>query len=140
MAEARRAAAWLAQAGNDAAHARYALQGEFHAQACYAAQQAVEKALKALLIQSGSPASRTHSVIGLRRELQAVGIDIPPDVLSLPEAQELTKQNIETRYPLGDADDPPFALFGPEQASRSVDCADRVVAMARSILVGDGSG
>lgn len=134
MSERRRAATWLAQAQNDAAHARYALQGGFHAHACYGAQQAVEKALKALLLHAGGDIGRTHSVVGLRRALAEAGVVIPENVLSMAEAQELTRHNIETRYPLGDAEDPPFALFGPEQAGRAVDCAERVLEMAKQAL------
>lgn len=129
-----RAFAWLAQADNDLAHARHAADGGFHAQACYAAQQAVEEALKALLLHAGGDAGRTHSIIGLRKALRSVGIEIPADILSLEEAQDLTRMNIETRYPLGDAEDAPFELFGPEQAGRAITVAERILPLSRQAM------
>ncbi|OOG24811.1 hypothetical protein B1C78_08295 [Thioalkalivibrio denitrificans] len=134
MNQSTRARAWLAQAENDLAHARHAVQGGFFAQACYAAQQAVEKALKGLLLHSGGEAGRTHSIIGLRKALKEGGIELPADVLSLDEAQDLTRMNIETRYPLGDAEDAPFELFGPEQAARAIAVADRVLPLCRHAI------
>jgi len=131
-----RAIAWLGQAANDLAHARHASDGGFFAQACYAAQQAADKALKALLLHAGHHAGRIHSVVGLRRRLGEAGIEIPDDVLSLADAQELTRLNIETRYPLGDAEDAPFELFGPGHARRAIEIADRVVGLTREILDG----
>jgi len=126
--------AWLAQARKDEAHARYALEGGFHAHACYSAQQAVEKALKALLLRAGEAAGRTHSVVGLRRALSEASVTIPDDVLSLAEAQDMTRLNIETRYPLGDAEDAPFELFGLEQADRAVAVAGRVLWFVEAVL------
>ncbi|MEA3276733.1 MAG: HEPN domain-containing protein [Pseudomonadota bacterium] len=134
MAESLRARAWRAQAVNDAAHARYSMEGGFHAQACYAAQQAVEKALKALLLHTGREASHTHSIVGLRRALEEAGVEVPESVLSLAEAQDLTRLNIETRYPLGGAEEAPFELFGSEQAQRMVGVAGRVVTMIEGVL------
>ena len=134
MNQSSRAHVWLAQAANDAEHARYSKEGDFYAQACYAAQQAVEKALKALLLHAGGEAGRTHSVVGLRRNLEQVGIAIPDEIMSLADAQDLTRVNIETRYPLGDAEDPPYELFGAEQAERLVTIAERVLSMTKELL------
>ena len=134
MAGLGRARVWLSQAANDAAHARYSMEGGFHAQACYAAQQAVENALKALLLHAGVECDRTHSVVGLRRDLAQAGVPIPDDVMSLADAQDLTRVNIETRYPLGDAEEPPHELFGIEQAQRLVAIAEAVVRTVRGVL------
>jgi HEPN domain-containing protein len=133
--------AWLAQARADAEHAGYALDGGFHAHSCYSAQQAVEKALKALLLVSGSEIGRTHSVVGLRRALAEAGVEVPEAILSRSEAQDLTRLNIETRYPLGDAEDAPFELFGEDQAKRVVAIAARVVGFVSEVLGGlEGGG
>jgi HEPN domain-containing protein len=129
-----RAGTWLAQAANDVAHAQHAYHGRFYSQACYGAQQAVEKALKALLLHTGKDGGRTRSILGLRQALQEAGIEIPEEVLSLQAAQELTRHNIDTRYPLGDGEDAPFELFGDTQAKASIDCAIRVVELARSVV------
>ena len=75
-------------------------------------------------------------VVGLRRRLGEAGIEIPDDVLSLTDAQELTRLNIETRYPLGDAEDAPFELFGREHARRAIEIAGRGVGLTQEILDG----
>ena len=134
MSRRSRARTWLAQAASDAAHARYAGAGGFFAQACYSAQQAVEKALKALLLDAGEDIGRTHSVVGLRRALREAGVEVPEDVLSMEQAQELTRLNIETRYPLGDAEDAPFELFGSGQATHAIEIAERVVGLAQNVV------
>jgi HEPN domain-containing protein len=134
MSQRSRATTWLAQAANDVAHARHAYHGGFYSQACYGAQQAVEKALKALLLHAGEDIGRTHSIVGLRKALRVAGVEIPEEVLSLQTAQELTRLNIETRYPLGDGEDAPFELFGDAQAKSSIDCAGRVVELAKNVV------
>lgn len=134
MTARSRAGAWLEQAANDLAHARHSSSGGFFAQACYAAQQAAEKALKALLLHAGHDAGRSHSVVGLRRRLKEAAVEIPNDVLSLEDAQELTRLNIETRYPLGDAEDAPFELFGCEHARRAIEIAGRVVRLTQEVM------
>jgi HEPN domain-containing protein len=121
---------------NDLEHAKHSSAGGFFAQASYSAQQAAEKALKALLLHSGHDAGRTHSVVGLRKTLEAAGIEIPEATLSLEDAQELTRLNIETRYPLGEGEDAPFELFGREQARRAIDMAARVVGLGEVALGG----
>ncbi len=107
MTQSRRAEKWLSQGVNDARHARYSLSGGFYAQACYSAQQA--------------------SVLALRRLLQQSGITIPEEVLSQDEGRLLARMHVETRYPLGDADDAPFELFGETDARQATAIADRVV-------------
>lgn len=42
--------------------------------------------------------------------------------------------NIETRYPLGDAEDPPYELFSKEGADQAIDVAARVVVMAQQVI------
>ena len=56
--------AWLLQACNDLALARLASDNGFHAQACYSAAQAAEKALKGTLLELGQepPRPRTCSI------------------------------------------------------------------------------
>lgn len=127
MTQSRRAEKWLSQGVNDARHARYALNGGFHAQACYSAQQAVEKSLKALMLEAGQELERTHSVLALQRLLQDAGVTIPEDVLSQDEGRLLARMHVETWYPLGDADDAPFELFGETDARQATAIADRVV-------------
>ena len=59
-AEAER---WRRQAANDLAFARVALREEFHAQACFIAQQASEKAVKAVAYGLGERTVIGHSLV-----------------------------------------------------------------------------
>jgi len=55
-------ALWLRLADEDLAMARLALDQGIYRQTCFHAQQAVEKALKALLLARQGPYPRTHSL------------------------------------------------------------------------------
>lgn len=76
--------------------------------ACFHAQQAVEKALKAAMIVSGLEFQRTHDLEELAGRLADAGIAIP---LNEEELRRLTPYAVEFRY-----DDEPMPLVSPEQA------------------------
>lgn len=63
---------------------------------CFNAQQAAEKALKAVCIANNLEFPKTHSLIRLMDIIQAAGISIPANV---KEADTLTQFAVETRYP-----------------------------------------
>lgn len=63
---------------------------------CFDAQQAVEKALKALLVLKGVHVPRTHAISELITWLAELGLDIPADV---QEASALTDYAVAARYP-----------------------------------------
>jgi len=62
---------WLKQAEDELSMAKYLLQGGFYKGACYHAQQCVEKAAKAKLIEKGWDLERIHSM----ERLMALGRD-----------------------------------------------------------------
>jgi len=64
------AARWLSQAENDIAFAEVGLREGFYAQACFLAQQAAEKALKAVHYGKGARFVLGHSVLHLIQELE----------------------------------------------------------------------
>jgi len=64
---------------------------------CYHAQQAVEKALKALLVEKEIPPPRTHNILDLCIALQELGSNPP---LSEEESVFLTSV-YRARYPAG---------------------------------------
>ncbi len=64
--------------------------------ACFDAQQAVEKALKALLVLRGVQVPRTHAISELITMLAELGFEIPADV---QEASALTDYAVAARYP-----------------------------------------
>jgi HEPN domain-containing protein len=111
---------WLRLAKDDLAGARALLERDDVAPhlACYHAQQAAEKAIKARLTRRGVEFPRTHDLVALRALL-------PQDLqrrIDLDAAKELSAWAIEGRYP-GDA---PEATR--EQARHAVDLAIDIVA------------
>ena len=92
---------------------------------CFDAQQAVEKALKALLVLKGVQVPRTHAISELITMLADLGFDIPADV---QEASALTDYAVAARYP-GPAE--PVLVEDHEQA---VAIARVVVAWASRIV------
>lgn len=92
--------------------------------ACFHAQQAVEKALKAVMFLHGLEFRRTHDLEELAGTLADAGINLP---LGDDELRRLTPYAVEFRY-----DDEPMPLVSPEQAvsytSRMLAWADKALA------------
>jgi len=63
---------------------------------CFDAQQAAEKAIKALLLYRGVVFPFVHDLAELVTVLQRNGEEVPP---SIAEAARLTRFAVETRYP-----------------------------------------
>lgn len=59
---------WMAIANREIQAAETLGQAELYAEACFWCQQAVEKALKALLVYQGKEFSKTHSLIALAKQ------------------------------------------------------------------------
>ncbi|HHL34256.1 MAG TPA: HEPN domain-containing protein [Desulfobulbaceae bacterium] len=88
---------WLARAQGDLAIASATLpEGAFLEDLCFHAQQAAEKALKAISIHHDIPFLYTHDLDKLTTDLKHSGIEIPPAV---EEATILTTFAWEARYP-----------------------------------------
>jgi len=88
---------WLARAKGDLAIARAPLpEGAFYEDLCFHAQQAAEKALKAVYQHHGLVFRYTHDIEELVRGLQEKGLLIPPEVV---DADALTSFAWEARYP-----------------------------------------
>ena len=67
----------------------------FYEDLCYQAQQAVEKALKGLLIYYGAEPEHTHNIEILLTEIKKF-TDVPD---SIKDAVQLTIYAVQTRYP-----------------------------------------
>ncbi len=85
--------------------------------ACWHAQQAAEKALKAALSAAGQDVPRTHNLVALRAQLKT---DVA-NALDITELAELTAWAVESRYP-GDWDEPTA-----DDAHRAASIAVRVL-------------
>lgn len=88
---------WLAHAKSDFNLAGLGLnQDVLPEQICFHAQQAVEKAFKAVLLSCKLDFPFTHDLEELLDTLETAGIEIPPD---LSDVGILTPYAVETRYP-----------------------------------------
>lgn len=91
---------------------------------CFHAQQAVEKALKAVLIANGIPPTKTHNIRTLLDLL-------PPDVVPPEEVEDaagLTDYAVISRYP-GD-----FESIDEKEYKETVQLAETVVFWAERII------
>ena len=87
----RRARSNFARSAADPAHPDILLED-----LCFDAQQAAEKAIKAVLVHRRIRFPRTHAIADLLSLAAENGVQIPPDVLV---ATDLTTHAVETRYP-----------------------------------------
>ncbi len=122
---ANRARDWFAQAEMDLAFAETARAGGTHDWACFAAQQAAEKAVKGLHLFLGQEAWG-HVVARLLRELPLT----PPDDL-VDRAMVLDNFYVSSRYPNGHPDGAPFEHFGRIQSSEACDHARQIIDFVR---------
>ncbi|MDX1661346.1 MAG: HEPN domain-containing protein, partial [Gemmatimonadota bacterium] len=102
---ASRAADWIRQAERDLEHARRSAEMGDHEWACFAAHQAAEKALKAVLQDHGAEA-RGHALRSLLRGVsEAIGEELEEYEA---DARELDRHYIPTRYPNSVPEGAPF--------------------------------
>lgn len=112
---------WLERARSDINLGRTPLRakGVLPEDACYHAQQCVEKALKGLLTYLEIEYPRTHVIETLLDLLRVNQTDIPVNV---DKAYELTQYAVQTRYP-GD-----WEPVSKKEARRALDLASLVLA------------
>ncbi|MGH8979399.1 MAG: HEPN domain-containing protein [Acidimicrobiales bacterium] len=123
---------WLRWANEDLAAARHsAADSEIASRvACGLAQQAAEKAIKALLVASDVDPPKAHNLVRLARMLTVV---VANRLLDL-ELEDLTRWAIEGRYP-GDLDE-----ATDQDAARTIAVASEVTALAHAALGEGGNG
>jgi HEPN domain-containing protein len=121
---------WMRQAKRDMEMAKKAMEDGFYEWSCFAAQQAAEKAVKAVFQKIGSIAWG-HSVSDLLKVL-AKRMPVPNDVLGC--AKGLDRYYIPARYPNGFDSGSPFEYFTEEDARNAILYCRRVVEFCESIL------
>lgn len=89
---------------------------------CFLAQQAVEKYLKAFLVQHGVEPQRSHDLNSLRSECAALDADVGRFVT---ECSVLNNYAVSPRYPMG------IARPGEVEAQAAVAAAERIRAVIR---------
>jgi len=122
---------WMAQADRDLDHARHALDAKDFEWAAFAAQQAAEKALKALALSLGGE-PWGHSLTALAEALPA---RVRPDEELLDCAKHLDKHYIPARYPNGFDSGYPGKLYTASEARSAIADATKIIAHCRDHLV-----
>ena len=121
---------WLRHAQSDLNLARLASHRPdvLPEQACFHAQQAAEKALKAALLHRRIDFPFTHDIEELLELAERGGLALPPAVA---QSGALTSYAVETRYPSSLED------IDPVQVDEAIRTAEHVVQWAAAMLGGD---
>lgn len=123
----RRPQDWFRQAQLDLAAARSARTHGHHEWACFAVQQAAEKAVKALHESTGTEAWG-HSVVELLRGV--TGVPGP----TVDAAKALDKHYFPARYPNSHPAGAPGDLYTAAEADRALHDAEAVIAYVQGRL------
>jgi HEPN domain-containing protein len=120
-------AQWIAHAESDLQLARVGGNDPsiLREQLCFHAQQAAEKALKAVLILKNVEFPFTHDIASLIKIGVAAGVQMPQDIR---RAAHLTPYAAETRYPGG------WGEIGSADVEEALDIAGRVISWAKQFL------
>lgn len=121
---------WLRQAERDLEHARSSQVSGQHEWACFAAQQAAEKAIKALHLRLGADAWG-HVIAELLQEL-AAPIVVPPELMQ--KASVLDNFYIPTRYANGHPSGAPFEHYTALQSGQAITYAEEIINFARAAM------
>jgi len=109
---------WLNRAKSNLLLAKHVKEGVYLEDLCFAAQQAAEKAVKALLIHRGVEYPYVHDLAELLTLVEEAGEEVPK---SVKQASRLTRFAIVTRYP---------GTLGPvteEEYEEAISTAEEVV-------------
>ena len=128
---AGRAGDWFKQARHDLRHARQSLDTEDFEWACFAAQQAAEKALKALYEKAGADA-RGHSVFALMQNLPVI---FSPGASLKELAKELDKHYIPARYPNAHPQGAPYEYYTRSEAERAIAQSEQILQFCEGHLL-----
>ncbi len=121
---------WMDQAESDLQHARSDLDGRYYEWACFSAQQAAEKAAKAVFQVMGAEAwghAAADLLIELGRRHQV------PEAL-IEGALELDKAYIPARYPNAHPSGSPRTRYTKGEAIRLIGYADEIIRFCADLL------
>lgn len=120
-----RARDWFAQAERDLEQAKASRSDARHEWACFAAQQAAEKAVKALHLSLGQEAWG-HVIARLL-------VELPFPVGDLTDkGKVLDNFYMATRYANGHPEGAPFEHYGPLQSEQAIDYAGEILEFVRA--------
>lgn len=118
-----RSADWMAQAKRDLEHAAKDVRDGYFEHACFEAQQAAEKAVKAVYIHRHADAwgHRVAKLLESFSESELPGQDL------IDDAKILDQMYMPTRYPNGFESGAPMDFFTKEQAEDAVSRAGKII-------------
>ncbi len=119
---------WFRQAEADLRHAGNALDDGDFEWSCFAAHQAAEKAMKAVLQKFGMDAWG-HTLTALVGHLPSID-SAPAGVVNC--AKILDKHYIPTRYPNGFDSGAPTDFYTEEEAQKAIQCAEAIIEFCRN--------
>ena len=125
----KEAEAWLLIAGEELQSAEYLAEKKLARMVCYHAQQAVEKALKALLVEGDVDVPRTHNILDLNNAAMKLG-----HTTKLSDEDAVFLNSVyRSRYPAGlgllPAGEPSAA-----DAEQALEIARRMVGLIKEIM------
>jgi HEPN domain-containing protein len=123
-----RARDWMSQAVRDLEQAQDSRHAGRHEWACFAAQQAAEKAVKALHLHLGQEAWG-HVVARLLAELPST-VALPKGLID--KGRVLDTFYIPPRYPNSHPEGAPFEHYGPLQSDEAISYAREILEFSRS--------
>ncbi|MBC8447231.1 MAG: HEPN domain-containing protein [Chloroflexi bacterium] len=133
--QAREAERWLTQALRDLEAAQKLLHQKEYNWVCFIAQQAAEKAVKAVHLARGESVERIHSIFALIKGDQRAGVSAISQLSTLVEqARSLDKTYIPTRYPNGVPFGIPADFYSRENGEECIACAKEIIEAVRGIL------
>lgn len=122
---------WLEQAIHDLEDARFNLSGGRYNVACFLAQQAAEKALKAFLLKKGADEVWGHSIADLCEDAK----NFDPSFAKIErEIVLLDKYYLPTRYPDALPGGIPSYAFDEEDAKRAITISEKAINFVKERL------
>jgi len=125
---------WLEEAVDDYESAKDLMKLGRYGKACFFAQQASEKALKALMIKRVRAHVDIHSVAEILRRLKKA-VEVPDELIAVGE--RLDRYYIPTRYPNAWPYGAPHRHYSEEDARVAVEHAGRVLEFVRKEIERD---
>lgn len=116
---------WLKRARSNLVRSKDRIPDVYLEDLCYDAQQAVEKAIKGLLIYLGVSFPFVHSISELLTIVEDAGRKVPNEI---KESAKLTEYAVESRYP-GVAEP-----VTEQEYKEAIELAERVVAWAEKMI------
>ncbi|MFX1297241.1 MAG: HEPN domain-containing protein [Promethearchaeota archaeon] len=120
---------WFSQAKFDLEAAKTSLKAGNYEWACFQAQQAAEKTLKAYLYLNGKRLIITHSIHNLLQECNKIDTQFQ----TIRKTKALDLYYIPTRYPNGLPDQIPHEFYKKEDAKLCVNYAETILSLIENL-------